>query len=586
MSPTMTKRSVSRFIFETIPPFKGWIISFVLLNIFIALDNSVRPYIFKILIDRLNGLSPENAGTVLLAPVLLYIFISVLIVIDWRLQDYVWLKLNPPLKRHLGLTLMDKMTRHSQSLFHDHFAGALGNRVKDVMSSVPDLIKLIITHFFTQFLTILFAIFTVWTIHYQFALLLTGWIMVFVLSSYMLSKRAQKLSMAAAEVRTYVVGQIVDVLSNIISIHLFSTRRYESEKLRKHLDVYVKTDQKRDWFFLKMNALLGSSFVVYQGLSLLFLIKGFQGGSITVGDFALILTLNISIITCLWSLSDDISKLADLLGNIEQGIRIAYAPQDIKDVEGALPLLITRGEIVFDRVKFNYKNAEFLFQDKSVTILGGQKVGLVGYSGGGKTTFVNLILRLYDIRSGQILIDGQDTHQVTQSSLRSSIGMIPQDPSLFHRSITDNIRYGRLEASEEDVIEAARQANAHEFIMKLPKQYDTLVGERGIKLSGGQRQRIAIARALLKNAPILILDEATSQLDSVTETEIQESLWRCMQGKTVIVIAHRLSTLLQMDRILVFDRGEIKEDGSHQELLNKNGLYKDLWDAQVGGFIP
>ena len=209
-----------------------------------------------------------------------------------------------------------------------------------------------------------------------------------------------------------------------------------------------------------------------------------------------------------------------------------------------------------------------------MTIEAGQKVGLVGYSGGGKSTFVNLILRLFDVTDGHILIDGQDIRNVTQDSLRSNIAMIPQDPSLFHRTLMENIRYGRIEATDEEVIEAAKKAHAHEFISKLPQGYESPVGERGVKLSGGQRQRIAIARAILKNAPILILDEATSQLDSVTESDIQESLWELMQGKTTIVIAHRLSTLLHMDRIIVFDQGKIVEDGTHTEFLRTMGYIK------------
>jgi ATP-binding cassette subfamily B protein len=222
----------------------------------------------------------------------------------------------------------------------------------------------------------------------------------------------------------------------------------------------------------------------------------------------------------------------------------------------------------------------------SVTIPAGQKVGLVGYSGNGKTTFANLILRLFDVTSGRILIDGQDIREVTQESLRAQISLIPQDPFLFHRTLLENIRYGRLDASEQDIITAAQKAHAHEFIAKLPQGYESLVGERGVKLSGGQRQRIAIARAILKNAPILILDEATSQLDSITESKIQDSLWQLMQDKTAIVIAHRLSTLLHMDRILVFGQGKIIEDGTHQDLLAKQGVYKTLWDMQVGGFLP
>jgi ATP-binding cassette subfamily B protein len=245
----------------------------------------------------------------------------------------------------------------------------------------------------------------------------------------------------------------------------------------------------------------------------------------------------------------------------------------------------TTGHITFDKVKFHYKDTKPLFENKSIEIEAGQKVGLVGYSGGGKSTFVHLILRLYDVTHGSILIDGQDIKSVSQDSLRENIAMIPQDPSLFHRSLRENIRYGRIDATDEEVMEAAKKAHAHEFIEKLPQGYDALVGERGVKLSGGQRQRIAIARAILKNAPILIMDEATSQLDSLTEALIQESLWQLMEHKTTLVIAHRLSTLLHMDRILVFDQGKIVEDGNHNDLLSKGGLYKNLWNAQVGGFL-
>jgi ATP-binding cassette, subfamily B, bacterial len=241
---------------------------------------------------------------------------------------------------------------------------------------------------------------------------------------------------------------------------------------------------------------------------------------------------------------------------------------------------------VFENILFHYKDAEPLFHNKSVVIMPGQKVGLVGYSGSGKTTFVNLVLRLYDVTSGSILIDGQDIRDVTQKSLREAISIIPQDPTLFHRSLMENIRYGKTDASDEDVIKASKQANIHEFISKLPKGYESLVGERGVKLSGGQRQRVAIARVMLKNAPIVILDEATSQLDSITESTIRESLRILMQDKTAIVIAHRFSTLMYMDRILVFDQGKIIEDGSHKELLKKKGIYKSLWDVQIGGFLP
>ena len=242
--------------------------------------------------------------------------------------------------------------------------------------------------------------------------------------------------------------------------------------------------------------------------------------------------------------------------------------------------------IVFDAVKFHYPETESLFNNKSVIIKAGEKVGLVGYSGSGKSTFVNLILRLYDVTGGNIFIDKQNIKDVNQNSLRQNIAIIPQDPYLFHRNLIENIRYGKITASDEEVIKAAKSAHADEFIRKLSKGYKSMVGERGIKLSGGQRQRIAIARAILKNAPILILDEATSQLDSLTENYIQETLWELMKNKTTIVVAHRLSTLLRMDRILVFEKGKIIQDGNHNTLINTHGLYQTLWNTQINGFLP
>ena len=322
-----------------------------------------------------------------------------------------------------------------------------------------------------------------------------------------------------------------------------------------------------------------------QGINLYVLLKGYEAGWITAGDFVVVLNINFIVSDLLWIFTRDFSQFSKLWGKVTQALRAIQVVPEIQDEPDAWDLNVTKGEVRFDAVKFHYKGTEALFQNKSVTIPAGQKVGLVGYSGSGKTTFVNLILRLYDITEGNILIDNQAIHHVTQNSLRSNIAMIPQDPTLFHRSIMENIRYGRTEATDEEVILAAKHAHAHEFISNLPDGYNSLVGERGVKVSGGQRQRIAIARAFLKNAPILILDEATSQLDSITEADIQDSLKELMQDKTTIIIAHRLSTLLHMDRILVFDKGKIVGDGTHQELQESVKLYKDLWGAQVGGFL-
>jgi ATP-binding cassette subfamily B protein len=578
--------SIIKFILSSIKPFRWWVGAQVLVAIIWAIDLSLSPYLLKVMIDRMPGLLVTEAYNALLGPALLYLFMSLLIFVVFRFYDFLWLHINPFLKRHIGFVLMERMMQHAHHLFQDNFSGSLGNKIKDVMSGVPDLLKIVIDRFFSHGLAFLLAVGAVWTVNIRFAIALCIWVSIFITASLILSKKARHFSGVAAEVRSTVVGTIVDILSNMLSVRLFTARREEKNKLGFILDKYVKADQQRDWFFLKMRGVYEGSFIIYQGVVLFWLIQGFGQGIIFPGDFVLILTISLAIMNCLWGVSRDIINIAELAGNITQGLRIALSPLEIDDKPNAKPLVVRQGEITFAQVHFRYRNADPIFENKTVTILPGQKVGLVGYSGGGKTTFVNLILRLFDVTSGHILIDGQDISEVTQDSLRANIGMIPQDPSLFHRSLMENIRYGRLDATDTEVFEAARKAHADEFILALSQGYNSLVGERGVKLSGGQRQRIAIARAFLKDAPILLLDEATSQLDSITERVIQDALWKLMQDKTTIVIAHRLSTLRHMDRLLVFDRGKIVEDGSPEELLAKGGLYKTLWDAQVNGFLP
>jgi ATP-binding cassette subfamily B protein len=296
--------------------------------------------------------------------------------------------------------------------------------------------------------------------------------------------------------------------------------------------------------------------------------------------------LAILLIEAARGLSRSFLEFFEYLGNISDGVRIFVTPHEIVDQPDAPPLQVDQGRISFRAVSFTYPEGLPVFRHLDVEIQPRQHVGLVGFSGSGKSTFVNLILRLFEPGDGQIEIDGQDILGVTQDSLRENISMIPQDPQLFHRTLMENIRYGRLDATDDEVIAAAKAAHADEFIRQTEKGYDSLVGERGVKLSGGQRQRIAIARAILKDAPILILDEATSSLDSITEKHIQAGLEYLMQGKTVVVVAHRLSTIAHLDRILVFDQGQIVEDGSHAELLKRDGHYARLWNMQAGGFLP
>ncbi len=426
---------------------------------------------------------------------------------------------------------------------------------------------------------------TMFFIHPFFTCVLIIWSIIFVTVSIILSKKAQKYSGIYSNARSTAVGKVVDSIGNILNVKLFARENYEKSYLSSYLDDVASKERTSNWYLLKVKAFYAISVTTLLAAMLYLLIYEYSRNAITVGDFALILTLNMFIIDEVFRAVMELVSFSEEIGICKQALSIIATKHEIVDQPDAMALKVTQGQIIFDQVHFKYKKEQNVFTDKSITINPGEKVGLVGFSGSGKSTFVNLILRFFDVGSGKILIDGQNIKTVTQQSLREAIAMIPQDPVLFHRSLAENIGYGRLDATKEEIIECSKKAHCHEFIEKLENGYQTLVGERGVKLSGGQRQRIAIARAILKNAPILILDEATSSLDSVTESYIQESLTQLMEGRTTIVIAHRLSTLFYMDRILVFSDGKIIEDGTHAKLLGLNGHYAKLWRMQAGGFV-
>ena len=387
------------------------------------------------------------------------------------------------------------------------------------------------------------------------------------------------------EARSTLVGKIVDSLTNNFAVNLFSRFKFE----KTHIEVYQKTEQQTNrqsqWYIQWMFSLMSFAFLI--GIVSLngFMIFSWIKGKITTGEIIQIFNTTWNMIFIMWFAGEAIPTFFQSIGIAKQALSVMQDPQDVLDLPGASPLVVKQGEIIFDNVSFHYGEKK-LFNNKSIHIRGGEKVGLVGYSGAGKSTFVNLILRFYPVEKGKIIIDGQDIAQITLDSLRKQVALIPQDPLLFHRTLEENIRYGRIDASQDEVINVAKLAHCDEFIRKCSDGYQTLVGERGTKLSGGERQRIAIARAMLAESPILLLDEATSALDSVTEKYIQDSLEKLMQGRTTIVIAHRLSTLAKMDRILVFDQGRVVEEGNHNDLLLKGGHYARMWRMQAGGFLP
>jgi len=606
MSGNITPKQVALYIINNIKPFPASIGVMFWVAIIWAISVSVMPYLTKTLVDKLISGPQANVFATLGYPILLYLAMQFILQNSFRLYDYfVTIRMIPNMRQNIANDGVGLLIDKSHTYYQNNFSGSLTNKINDLTASVPELLQITLDRFFSHGLAVLIAVITLWQVSIFFASFLLVWTVIFMTGAIIFSKHLTQLSDHWSECGSTITGRVVDALSNILSVRLFTGRKSEKQLLNRTFQDAVDAEKQLQWAFFWMWICYGLSSFVVLALSFYFLCKGYQAGWVTIGDFVLVLGIMNTVFDFLWQLTREFSQFSKLYGKITQALRAVLGKPEIVDAPEAESLIVSQGQINFEGVKFHYKGTEPLFQNKSIKIHAGQKVGLVGYSGGGKTTFVNLILRLYDVTEGRVLIDDQDIREVTQDSLRRNIAMIPQDPSLFHRTLMENIRYGRMDASDEEVIEAAKKAHAHAFIVKLPQGYDSLVGERGIKLSGGQRQRIAIARAVLKNAPILILDEATSQLDSVTERDIQESLWDLMQGtpspsyeknshltsegprsKTVIVIAHRLSTLLHMDRILVFDQGKIVGDGSHTELLEKGGLYQTLWNAQVGGFLP
>lgn len=574
------------FLFNAAKPFKFWIGLHLFVVLYNAIDLSLWPYISKLLVDKLVLVPREQAIGEVWPIALLLIIFTIIPNLVWRLCDISWMNLTPLLRKKITSESMDYAMQHSHSFFQNNFSGSLAHKIRDLAGCATPMLMRILYSFVNVGLSLIIAFFTLLFVHKLFALALIIWATIFICIAIKIAKVTNPMSIAVADQQTKIMGNLVDVLSNIINSRLFVRTHFENNRIKALQDDYSKLLKRRDKTLIKFHLLNGFTFCAYYIFCIIALVSLYSRNLVTLGDFLLIFTINNWLIHLMWISANELNGFLEDVGTVNQALSIINQPLQIRDAKDAKPLDIKRGEIIFENVGFGYHGTSSpLFSDKNLTIPAGQKVGLVGHSGGGKTSFVNLILRFFDVDSGRILIDGQDISLITQNSLHSAIGLIPQDPSLFHRSLRENISYGKEVASESEIIEAAKKAHAHEFIEKLSDTYDSLVGERGVKLSGGQRQRIAIARAFLKNAPILILDEATSQLDSVTENLIQDALKNLILDKTTIVIAHRLSTLANMDRILVFDSGKIVEDGSHQDLIALNGVYKKLWDSQVGGFI-
>ena len=508
-------------------------------------------------------------------------------VIGWRLVLYLVWTFETAMQRDLYARCFSKLTNQTLFFHSNKFGGSLVSQTNKLVGAVESFWDTIIWSVLPLVVSLVGSIIVLSTLLWQYALFLLIFSIVFSLVVYYGSKPMAKLTKKEAKTSNKLNGQLADVISNVLAVKSSGAEATEQKFFAKTVSSWRNSSLDVMRGFLKVSTIYSSINMVIKIGAIAFAVYAAQNNLVSVASVYLIITYTGSVAHELWNMNGIMRNYNRIIGNANDMVEILQTPTTLIDKSNS-KLKVTNGEISMDKITFTHDEGQgdTLFQDFSLNIKPGEKIGLVGASGSGKTTLTKLLLRFADIDSGKITIDGQDISEVTQASLRAKIAYVPQEPLLFHRSVRENIAYGRPDATDAEIEEAAKKAGAYDFIVGLKDGFDTMVGERGIKLSGGQRQRVAIARAILKDAPILVLDEATSALDSESEALIQKSLETLMKNRTSIVIAHRLSTIAKLDRIIVLKDGKIVEDGSHDELINKKrGVYAKLWARQSGGFI-
>lgn len=589
--PPELPKSFFSFVWACTAGMRGYLVGLAILS---AAISTWDAWLFAVLgrvVDWLANARPEllweqERGTMLVF--VAFLFASVPLVGFHTFLKHQTLSINFPLRLRWNFHRM--MLGQSLAFYSDEFAGRITTKVMQTALAVREMLFTIIEVVIAigvYFITIMAL---AGSFDRRLVLPLAVWLVLYALSCWYFVPRLARVGRAQADARAMMTGRITDAYTNISTVKLFSHTQREAGFARQAMSEFMTTGHRQmrlvSGFEIVNHTLVVALIVSACGYSVWLWTKGQIGPGAVAAVTAMTLRVSGMSHWIMW----EMASLFENVGTIQDGIGTLTRPRQVLDRPDAKPLQVTRGEVRFERVRFGYGKAQPVIADFNLVVRPGEKVGLIGRSGAGKSTLVNILLRFYDLEGGSIQIDGQDIAGVTQDSLRANIGMVTQDTSLLHRSVHDNIMYGRPTASEEEMVQAARRAQAHAFIQTLTDPqgragYDAHVGERGVKLSGGQRQRVAIARVMLKDAPILLLDEATSALDSEVEAAIQASLKDLMQGKTVIAIAHRLSTIAALDRLVVMDQGRIVEQGTHRELLAQGGVYAGLWAHQSGGFL-
>jgi ATP-binding cassette subfamily B protein len=558
------------------------IILIVFCLVVISALTAIVPIFYKNFFD---ALAAGDKGSAAFVALVWGLSLKGVIIVLWRPVGFFSAWVQTRAMVNLSSLAFSRVLGHSYDFFTNSFVGSLTRKVNRFAHSYEVIFDQLVSTLVPLFVSTSVMFVVIFYRSKEIAMFIGAWFLVLLYINYIAIKWKQKYEIERAEADSKVGGTVSDSLGNNIAVKIFTGFVHEGSLVGSVLE----TLRKKRLFTANINEVIKA---VQAALSIFIEVvvmvasyKLYQAGALTIGDFVLFQTYIISLSHSLWGIGWVLKVLYQSFADAREMVEIIDKPYDVQDVPGAKELVVTHGEIEFKDVVFNFNETRTVLDGFDLSIAPGEKIAFVGSSGAGKSTLTKLLFRFYDVTGGMITVDGQDISKVTQESLRDAISLVPQEPILFHRSLKENIAYGRRDATDEEIVDAAKRAHCHDFISQLPDGYDTLVGERGVKLSGGERQRVAIARAILKDAPILVLDEATSSLDSESEHLIQDALKTLMEGKTVIVIAHRLSTINTMDRIIVVEDGKVRAMGTHGELLSHDEVYKKFWDIQAGGFI-